>query len=104
MGERPTGQTPQSFAELSGGGAPTAAGAQVDVSFATIGETRVRLSSPADVARLSRTIELTRTALGHNLNARSSRSHCLVHLHLANASGSSADSAGVSLTKRQVNP
>eukprot|EP00966_Prymnesium_polylepis_P093470 2163519-Prymnesium_polylepis.1 len=48
-----------------------------DESFATIGEVRLLLSSPSDVARLARTIELTRTATAHNLNARSSRSHCL---------------------------
>ena len=47
-----------------------------------MGETLQPLRSAADVARLARTIELTRTAVGHLLNARSSRSHCLVHLHL----------------------
>ena len=66
-----------------------------DESFATIGETRLLLSSPADVARLARTIELTRTATGHLLNARSSRSHCLVHLHLA-------DREGGTITMRQL--
>jgi hypothetical protein len=40
----------------------------------------VPLSTPEEVARLARTIELTRTSVGHNLNARSSRSHCLVHV------------------------
>ena len=50
-------------------------------AFATVGETLVNLTTPAAVARLARTIELTRTAVGHALNARSSRSHCLVHLY-----------------------
>ena len=90
--------TPQSFLQLSDGaplesaGAPT--GAQADVSFATVGETRVHLRSPGDVARLARTVELTRTALGHNLNARSSRSHCLVHLHLTERAATAGDSSG----------
>uniref|UniRef100_A0A7S2CM31 Kinesin motor domain-containing protein n=1 Tax=Haptolina brevifila TaxID=156173 RepID=A0A7S2CM31_9EUKA len=65
------------------GAAPAA-----EVSFATIGERHMPLSSPADVATLSRTIELTRTAVGHLLNARSSRSHCLVHLHVDEQIGS----------------
>ena len=104
-----------SFSELSGGPAAGAGGrggagppagapaAQADVSFATIGETRVPLSSPADVARLARTIELTRTALGHNLNSRSSRSHCLVHLHLTERAGDAGNPASaVAITKRQV--
>ena len=86
---------PQSFSELSRGraplsgrtnvaGRPTAgkgAGADVastaDESFATVGEKRMLITEPADIARLARTIEHTRTAVGHLLNARSSRSHCL---------------------------
>ena len=83
------------------------AGAQQDVSFATIGETRLLLSSPADVARLSRTIELTRTSVGHALNARSSRSHCLVHLHVAEkvaggVPGGGGSAAPVALSKRRL--
>ena len=49
--------------------------------FATVGEKLLPLTTPAEVAQLALTIELTRTAVGHNLNARSSRSHCLVHLY-----------------------
>jgi hypothetical protein len=60
-----------------------AAEAGGEESFATVGERRVLVSTPEDVARLARTIELTRTAVGHLLNARSSRSHCLVDLHVA---------------------
>ena len=105
---------PQSFAEISKGRAPlsgkslangvsgrptTTNGAKgavsADESFVTVGEKRVLLSEPADVARLARTIEHTRTAVGHLLNARSSRSHCLVHLHLTEQEG------GV-VTKRQL--
>eukprot|EP00931_Biecheleriopsis_adriatica_P087097 TRINITY_DN61616_c0_g1_i1.p1 TRINITY_DN61616_c0_g1~~TRINITY_DN61616_c0_g1_i1.p1 ORF type:complete len:460 (-),score=73.36 TRINITY_DN61616_c0_g1_i1:2-1231(-) len=51
-------------------------------SFATVGEKLLPLNTPADVAQLALTIELTRTAVGHALNARSSRSHCLVHLYV----------------------
>mmetsp|Transcript_19487 Transcript_19487/g.22417 ORF Transcript_19487/g.22417 Transcript_19487/m.22417 type:complete len:547 (-) Transcript_19487:176-1816(-) len=50
-------------------------------SFVTVGEELVVLTTPQDIMRLARTIELTRTTVGHNLNARSSRSHCLVHLY-----------------------
>ena len=71
------------------GGAPTAAPAAGEQSFATVGERHIALKSPADVAMLARTIELTRTAVGHLLNARSSRSHCLVHLHVDEQIGGS---------------
>ena len=50
-------------------------------TFATVGETMLPLTTPVEVAQLALTIELTRTAVGHALNARSSRSHCLVHLY-----------------------
>ena len=50
--------------------------------FATVGETLALLQTAADVARLARLIEATRVAHGHALNARSSRSHCLVHVHV----------------------
>jgi len=52
-------------------------------TFATVGETLVPLRSAEDVARFARTVEATRTAKGHLLNDRSSRSHCLVKVHLA---------------------
>ena len=50
-------------------------------AFATVGEKLLPLTTPVEVARLALTVELTRTAAGHALNARSSRSHCLVHLY-----------------------
>ena len=87
----------RSFGEISGSKTNKSGGGGADESFATVGEKRVLLSAPADVARLARTIEQTRTAVGHKLNARSSRSHCLVHLHLTEKDGSS----GV-VTKRQM--
>lgn len=58
----------------SGGGA--------DEEVSTVGEVRVELKTAADIAKLARTVEVTRVAVGHLLNARSSRSHCFVHLHL----------------------
>ena len=51
-------------------------------TFATVGEKLAPLTGPVDVARFARTIEATRTAKSHALNDRSSRSHCLVKLHL----------------------
>ena len=50
--------------------------------FCTNGEQRWPLRTPNDIACLARTVEATRVAQGHLLNARSSRSHCLVRLHL----------------------
>jgi len=50
--------------------------------FATVGESLWQLKTPEDVARLARVVEATRIAKSHQLNARSSRSHALVHLHL----------------------
>ena len=40
------------------------------------------MKTPSDIAKLARTVELTRTATGHKLNSRSSRSHCLVHVYV----------------------
>jgi hypothetical protein len=50
--------------------------------FVTSGETMVTLTSPEEVARFARTIEATRIAEAHKLNARSSRSHCLVRVQV----------------------
>jgi hypothetical protein len=50
--------------------------------FNTVGETLLRISSPEDIARLARQVEASRVAHGHALNARSSRSHCLIYVHL----------------------
>ena len=46
----------------------------------TVGEVLWDLKTPKDVAKLSRQIEMSRVAHGHDLNERSSRSHCLVRL------------------------
>ena len=67
---------------------PRRAAPPSDEDFATVGETVVRLASAADVARLARTVEATRQHVGHALNDRSSRSHCLVHLRVAVTRGS----------------
>lgn len=65
-----------------GGSSGGNSGRVASEQFATVGETVVALKTPSDVARLARTVEVTRVATGHALNARSSRSHCLVHLYL----------------------
>ena len=62
--------------------------------MSTVGERRIELKSAADVARLARTVELTRVATGHLLNARSSRSHCLVHLYLTEKRSRGGDGGG----------
>ena len=44
--------------------------------------TRQQINDAVQVAQLARTVELTRVARGHLLNARSSRSHCIVSLYI----------------------
>jgi len=74
---------PQARASLRSAGSIVAATTQRTEPniFATVGEKLLPLTTPVQVAQLALTIELTRTAVGHALNARSSRSHCLVHLY-----------------------
>ena len=83
------GSSPQRPGKAAAGGS-----AVEDEGASTVGETRVELKSAADIAKLARTVELTRVAAAHNLNARSSRSHCLVHLHLTEHRGGGFGSGG----------
>lgn len=55
---------------------------QID-QFTTVGETLRRLETIEDVARFALLVEGTRTSIGHALNDRSSRSHCLINVHLS---------------------
>ena len=55
--------------------------------FSTVGEKLTPLQSAGDVARFARTVEATRTAKSHLLNDRSSRSHCLVKVHVRSKGG-----------------
>lgn len=57
--------------------------------FATRGTSRKALKTPSDIVQFCQQVELTRTAKSHHLNARSSRSHCLVQIHLRIQKGSS---------------
>ena len=57
-----------------------------DSSFSTVGEQIIPLRDAMDVARFARTVEATRTAKSHALNERSSRSHCLVKVHVMRVS------------------
>ena len=61
--------------------------AEEEVSFATVGETLWPIAAPNDVAKLARHVEASRSAHSHKLNDRSSRSHCLVRLHVASGGG-----------------
>ena len=96
------GKAPPKPGSRAPAAATPASADESEISFATIGERRVLLSSALDVARLARTIELTRTAVGHLLNERSSRSHCLVHLHLTEQTGGGGRAGDVSVSKRQL--
>ena len=49
--------------------------------FATVGETLQRLETAEDIARFALLVEGTRTSVGHALNDRSSRSHCLINVY-----------------------
>lgn len=51
--------------------------------FATVGETLQRLETAEDIARFALLVEGTRTSVGHALNDRSSRSHCLINVHVS---------------------
>jgi hypothetical protein len=53
----------------------------------TVGETLWDLKTTNDVAQFARQIEMSRVAHGHALNARSSRSHCIVRLQSTAVSG-----------------
>ncbi|CAE8612175.1 unnamed protein product, partial [Polarella glacialis] len=54
---------------------------KVEEEHVTVGEKVFPIESLADVARLARLVEAERVAHGHAMNARSSRSHCLVRVH-----------------------
>ena len=46
------------------------------------GTTDIDIGSSEDITNIMQTIEATRTAKSHNLNDRSSRSHCVITLKL----------------------
>jgi len=55
--------------------------------YATVGEKIMPLRNLDDVLELCRTVELSRTSASHDLNERSSRSHCLVSVHVVTGGG-----------------
>jgi hypothetical protein len=59
-----------------------------------------QLRTPEDVAQFALMVEVTRTAKGHALNERSSRSHCLVHLVVTARAGGGG--GGGVVTKRHL--
>jgi hypothetical protein len=75
------GRSKQTQAEVDRSSAPSSS------SFATVGETLWALDCDRDVAKLARHVEASRSAGSHQLNARSSRSHCLVRLHVDSGGG-----------------
>ena len=95
-GSSRTGGTGGSSGSRSGGSSSGGSGGgSSETAFATAGETLQEISSDADVARLARLVEATRVAKGHALNDRSSRSHCLVHVHVV-------QNVGGTVSKRQM--
>jgi hypothetical protein len=55
--------------------------------FATMGEKLWRIKLALDVVQIARTVELSRATVGHAFNDHSSRSHCLVHVHVSQRDG-----------------
>ena len=56
---------------------------QNEDQFTTVGESLQRLETAEDVARFALLVEGSRTSVGHALNDRSSRSHCLINVHVS---------------------
>jgi len=74
----------------SKGGRRASAGAKEAAAaddYATVGEKLVPINCLADILGLCRSVELSRTTVSHDLNERSSRSHCLVTVHLDKEGG-----------------
>ena len=57
------------------------------------GTTKYPIATPADVVAATRLVEATRTAVGHNLNERSSRSHAVIKLVVSFPGTRKADAA-----------
>ena len=55
-------------------------------NYATVGEKLQPLKTQSDILSFCRSIELSRTTASHDLNERSSRSHCLVTVHITSSS------------------
>lgn len=61
-----------------------------DAPSAHTSERRVPVHDVHDVVRATRLVEATRAAQAHAMNARSSRSHCIITLHVRQIDGSDA--------------
>ena len=80
----PTSTSRRSSSDVPGS---TLQNQNVRETFATVGETSVPLDTPESLARFARSVEATRTSKSHNLNDRSSRSHCLVRVRAKTSNG-----------------
>ena len=61
--------------------------ANVKKEYEMSGTKDVEIKQPSDITNIMQTIEATRTAKSHNLNDRSSRSHCVITLKLRQTAG-----------------
>ena len=61
--------------------------ANVKKEYEMSGTKDMEIKSPSDITSIMQTIEATRTAKSHNLNDRSSRSHCIITLKLRQTTG-----------------
>mmetsp|Transcript_36067 Transcript_36067/g.43446 ORF Transcript_36067/g.43446 Transcript_36067/m.43446 type:complete len:190 (+) Transcript_36067:248-817(+) len=75
-----------------------------DNDFTTVGEKIYELKTAKDVMTFARDIELSRTTVGHALNERSSRSHCLVNVHVTEKINSSNSSSSRKAQVRRGDP
>ena len=58
------------------------------MDYATVGEKVQMLQDLPAILAFCRTVELSRASASHDLNERSSRSHCLVTVHVISTVGS----------------
>ncbi|GMI00731.1 hypothetical protein TrLO_g8517 [Triparma laevis f. longispina] len=71
-----------------GMGYPNRARRSSNVDYATVGEKVQMLQDLPAILAFCRTVELSRASASHDLNERSSRSHCLVTVHVISTVGS----------------
>lgn len=58
-------------------------------TYEVYGQKEIDLNSPQDVIKVMELVEITRSSKGHQINHRSSRSHCIVQLNCTRKKGNS---------------
>ena len=60
---------------------------RVKPSYEATGQKEIELNTPQDVIKVMELVEITRSSKGHQMNHRSSRSHCIVQLNCIKKTG-----------------